>query len=269
MPLSNNRETFGHTHRRANIHKGSGLICDDEVVKKERMNTRPGFSGEKHGYSLCSGARFNYLGPSTNVDARLARGDKPINDLDSFAQEHDIAYNKIAKDVKAKRIDRPEFVARVKKADEIFKEKAVKSKDAPILGKIASKAILAKEIGEDLGVLSRSTFSGGGMIKKPEKEIKPADRLKKKVMQETRKNKKGGVIEIKPDKEKEDQEGGLLGALALSVLSGLATTAIDKLITHFTEDKKGSGMPKTKKEKIKFLAENVPEGLLLKVARRI
>jgi len=35
---------------------------------------------------------YNYCGPFTKLDKRLARGDKPINKLDAGCQQHDIFY---------------------------------------------------------------------------------------------------------------------------------------------------------------------------------
>lgn len=55
---------------------------------------------------------FNYLGPGTKLEERLARGDKPINKLDEAAMEHDIFYNK-HKGVKERH-----------KADEVLEYKA-------------------------------------------------------------------------------------------------------------------------------------------------
>jgi hypothetical protein len=37
---------------------------------------------------------YNYCGPGTKLDKRLARGDKGINQLDEACREHDIAYSK-------------------------------------------------------------------------------------------------------------------------------------------------------------------------------
>ena len=36
---------------------------------------------------------YNYCGPGTRLEKRLARGDKGINALDSACKEHDIAYS--------------------------------------------------------------------------------------------------------------------------------------------------------------------------------
>jgi hypothetical protein len=34
----------------------------------------------------------NFTGPGTKLDERLARGDKPVNQIDALSKEHDIAY---------------------------------------------------------------------------------------------------------------------------------------------------------------------------------
>ena len=99
----------------------------------------------------------------------MKRGDPPINDLDSSARKHDIAYFNFAKALKENKISRPEFLGKIKQADAEFKQWARKSKDAPILGKISANLIGAKEIAEDL-FLPTKFFSGAG---------DPAHRLKK------------------------------------------------------------------------------------------
>jgi hypothetical protein len=35
---------------------------------------------------------YNYCGPGTKLDKRLARGDKPVNRTDEICKKHDIAY---------------------------------------------------------------------------------------------------------------------------------------------------------------------------------
>lgn len=42
---------------------------------------------------------YQYCGPGTKLEERLARGDKPINKLDAACMQHDIAYSK-SKDLK-------------------------------------------------------------------------------------------------------------------------------------------------------------------------
>ena len=36
---------------------------------------------------------YNFCGPGTNLEERLARGDKPINELDACCMVHDIVYS--------------------------------------------------------------------------------------------------------------------------------------------------------------------------------
>tara|TARA_Y100001963_G_scaffold113369_1_gene157017 strand:- start:31 stop:330 length:300 start_codon:yes stop_codon:yes gene_type:complete len=44
---------------------------------------------------------YNFCGPGTNLEERLARGDKPINELDACCMVHDIVYSQ-TKDKKAR-----------------------------------------------------------------------------------------------------------------------------------------------------------------------
>lgn len=64
---------------------------------------------------------YQYCGPGTKLQKRLARGDRGINSLDAACKEHDIAYSK-SKDITERH-----------KADQILQERAwdrVKSGDA-------------------------------------------------------------------------------------------------------------------------------------------
>ena len=66
---------------------------------------------------------YQYCGPGTKLQKRLARGDKGINPLDAACKEHDIAYSQ-SKDIK----DRHQ-------ADRVLSEKAwqrVISKDSDL-----------------------------------------------------------------------------------------------------------------------------------------
>ena len=46
--------------------------------------------------------KYNYCGPFTRLDKRLARGDKGINELDEICKQHDIAYRDAKGDKKKK-----------------------------------------------------------------------------------------------------------------------------------------------------------------------
>lgn len=49
---------------------------------------------EFHPYSFKKKKRYQYLGPGTFLNKRLARGDPGINRLDRIAKQHDIDYSK-------------------------------------------------------------------------------------------------------------------------------------------------------------------------------
>lgn len=76
---------------------------------------------------------YNYCGPGTKLAARLARGSKPINGLDSACQEHDIAYSKNKENISARHA-----------ADNVLADKAwqrVKARDASFGEKAAAYAV--------------------------------------------------------------------------------------------------------------------------------
>lgn len=63
------------------------------------------YKGETHAWLLTSSGiqRANYCGPGTNLEKRLADGDKPVSKMDSICMQHDIAYAeaKTSEDVRA------------------------------------------------------------------------------------------------------------------------------------------------------------------------
>lgn len=87
---------------------------------------------------------YQYCGPGTKLQKRLARGDPGINPLDAACKEHDIAYSK-HKDIKERH-----------KADQILENKAwsrVKSSDASVGEKAAAWAVTnAMKIKRKLGM---------------------------------------------------------------------------------------------------------------------
>lgn len=72
---------------------------------------------------------YQYCGPGTKLEKRLARGDVGVNQLDRACKEHDIAYNQY------------QDTTNRQKADRILAEKAwqrVKSSDSSLGEKAAS-----------------------------------------------------------------------------------------------------------------------------------
>jgi hypothetical protein len=285
-----NRFTHKHSKTTGGLH-GGGFV--DETVRKgiaylvkraspeEETITRPGYLGEKHVMLLSQdGKRYanhNFSGPGTNVDARLARGDKPVDQVDACSMLHDISYNTLTKAVRAKKIDRKTYLQGVKSADDKFRACASSVVDRPKLGKIASTAIGAKAFAEDIGLIPVSIFSGGG-----KKDPKPADKLRRMAMNAVR----GGsmIVRAEPDEDipvekssrkkvhvkgitvGNSQAGGfapLLIGLAGSLLAGLAEKGIEKLIEHFS-GKKGGGLEgMSKQDKIEHLLKTIDPTMLI------
>lgn len=76
---------------------------------------------------------YQWCGPGTNVQKRLARGDPGINPLDSACKEHDIAYFQNRENIEQRNL-----------ADKILAEKAwqrVIAKDSSIGEKTAAYAV--------------------------------------------------------------------------------------------------------------------------------
>lgn len=129
-------------------HKGSGLL------KQE-------FKGEKHIPLVTpKGIKLGqYCGPGTHLDARERRGDKGLNYTDAQCKKHDEAYDRIQKS----NVPKKEKGKMVRKADN-FLIKALK-KHKGINPKIVSTGMKAKKIAEDIGILDRSKYVGGGAEK--------------------------------------------------------------------------------------------------------
>ena len=89
---------------------------------------------------------YNYVSPHTDLLLRKKLGDnKPLNDLDEAAQEHDYSYLH-EKEQYNKDHNKKQHINNVWKSDEIFINKAKNSQNDPIIGNIASKLISTKNI---------------------------------------------------------------------------------------------------------------------------
>lgn len=96
---------------------------------------------------------YSYCGPGTKLAARLARGDPPINKLDSACREHDIAYSKNRDNIDYRNA-----------ADKILADKAwqrVLSKDSTLGEKAAAYAVT--------NAMNLKSKLGMGVKKKPKK----------------------------------------------------------------------------------------------------
>jgi hypothetical protein len=229
-------------------------------IPEERELSRPGFQGERHAIAIPSLVKYNFLGPGTRIDLRSERGDRGINDLDEAGRKHDLAYFNNAILFKKNKITKHDFLGNIKKSDSEFKEEARRSRDAPLMGKIASNLIGTKEIAESL-FLPTSVFSGAGLKKIVKKEQSPLENLQKLVNNSKKNN--NGQREIKMidiiKNNNESQQGGIIPLVGIAVgaiISALSSKAIDMLVDHF-KGQNGNGINYSdnlnKKEKIDYL----------------
>ncbi len=118
---------------------------------------RPAYPGEAHALlKLKSGrwGRANYMGPGTNVVARIRRGDPPRTASDRVAQAHDIEYS--LNPSNTTQADR-NMIARMK---DLESRKA----DAPFNISLGKRAIQAKLLAERAGIkIPLPTGSSGPM----------------------------------------------------------------------------------------------------------
>lgn len=194
------------------VGRGGGFISK---ITNRAIDSLP-FEAHLKGYNFC--------GPGTRLQERLARGDKGINPLDEACKLHDIAYATY-KDSDRRRIADKELAerawARVKSTDAKFGEKA-----AAWLVTTSMKA-KAKIGGGGGGKVKKRRSSrpkhrrgkgiGGGVCK----------RRRRKNVRKRRKTTRGGVIPLLPI---------FAGLSALGSLAGGAS-AVAKVIT----DSKNAG----------------------------
>lgn len=130
---------------------------------------------------------YNFVGPGSDAERRLKLGIKPVNNTDSAAMEHDLEYGAIQRQYKSGKITREQADKLTRLSDEKLKRNfALARKNAPIgekvLNNLAHTAISAKNLGENLGVISPGKFVGYG---KPA----PLKSLKKKALKIAHKKK--------------------------------------------------------------------------------
>lgn len=100
---------------------------------------------------------YNFAGPGTNVERRLAQNIQPIDGIDAAAKQHDIDYTLDFQN----RMKRGNKVSKqeVQAADKRFVEKVKQSRgDNPVFAALIPPVFKAKEIAENTGVLSHTAF---------------------------------------------------------------------------------------------------------------
>jgi len=239
--------------RGLNVHYKSGRGIGDYVnAGLSFMNTNQEFEGEKHAVGIegdYKGKLHQWLGPGTNIDKRLQRGDQGISDLDKTAKLHDLGYKKIGDDYKKGFITKSEAIKKVHNEDTSFINEARRSRDEPKLGNIAANAINLKMNSEKIGVLPTRVFSGVG---KNEDKYNPAERLIEEAMKLKKKEVKKNIfrnnIEM-PKKQgggkkavsKKVKSGGFLPFL-IPLLSAVAGPLISEGVKKLTGGKKRKPM---------------------------
>ena len=110
---------------------------------------------------------YNYAGPGTQVERRLAQNIQPIDGIDAAAKQHDIDYTLNFQ----KRMKRGEKVSKqeVQMADKKFVDSVKQNKaDNPIFATVIPPVFKAKEIAENVGALSHTAFfdpsTGSGVM---------------------------------------------------------------------------------------------------------
>ena len=130
----------------------SDMIRANLPIEKQ---IRSGFSGEKHAVlKLPNGklGRASFMGPGTEIIKRLKRGDKGRTPADRVAKAHDIRYS-LAEDIKDIRNADKKMIQTLKS----FRRRGI---DKRFNTDVEMRAIQAKVIGENLGVIKRTAFSG-------------------------------------------------------------------------------------------------------------
>lgn len=234
----------------AHRQHGGGVI--DSLMKPFTVRK---YGNEAHARSLDPAhflQGYNYVGPRTEVLYRDKIGDnKPLNDLDATAKEHDFAYLR-EKEEYEKDHNKVKHMRNIHRADDVFIHKAKNSRDDPIMGKISSKLIATKEGLEKAGLMDTKRFSGFGAEEGSE-NADPVARLRVLVQEQYKKDTKKDKI----------QKGGVLPLvpIGIAVASALAGKLSGDLYDWIKSKITGSGMKvpyhKTKKQKIQFIKEVV------------
>jgi hypothetical protein len=148
------KKKMGRAKHRRRKMRGRGLFSDEIPDPK----SRPGFPGEKHAIRLSSpfkGSSYNWMGPGTNIAARLARHDPGINQADEIAKKHDLAYYHMKSEhdpEKRKQIE-------IKADEDAINEWRSSADKARAEVRLAIGAILAKMDAQRAGLVKYGIFS--------------------------------------------------------------------------------------------------------------
>lgn len=148
------------TYKKTRKQKGKGVIKTVKNKLTGKVGTtirnmlnrnpksRPLYPGEAHAVELSGkykGSSYNFMGPGTQVEKRIARGDRGINGADEIARVHDMEYVALGKITNKQQRIQAEI-----NADKKFLRKIAKFKYLPEV-KAAWVAIAGKLAGQLAG----------------------------------------------------------------------------------------------------------------------
>jgi hypothetical protein len=186
-PIASKGKGMNGIEAKLNKSAGKGFIKDSFAGLVKRVNGAidsnlepvegnvPLAAGEMHSKKITRKdgklkyENYNFLGPGTKVEERLAKGVQPINQMDDAARTHDQQYTLDFQ----KRMKEGQKVSKleVQLADKRFVDKVKKNKkDDIVLATAIPPLFAAKKLAEDTGVLSHTSFfdpktTGKGMKK--------------------------------------------------------------------------------------------------------
>jgi len=144
-----------------NVDESKAIPAGTGVINRLTGNTK-GFAGEKHAKFLTSKkvlgkdipviTTANFTGPGTQIEARVSRGDKGVNDIDEASKLHDLDYLRLSKQ------SRPVTKEQVQKADAAYMARISRTKDDPSMKKFVLAIFASKRVAENAGLLSHLKF---------------------------------------------------------------------------------------------------------------
>ena len=178
------------------------------MVPDSDENARSGFPGEKHAILKLPNGKYgmaNYMGPGTQLEKRLKRGDPPRCPADAVSKAHDLRYS-----ITTNSDD-------IRDADVKMVDKMGKIKDAPHNIFLGKRLIQAKMAAEDLGIMKKDAF-----VKKMKKRSREDSEILKTEL---------GKMEMQGygrKKRRKQQSGGFIFTMAaiIAALSSAASAAL-------------------------------------------
>jgi hypothetical protein len=226
------------------------------LLPSSDKNARPGFPGEKHALLKLPNGRIgvaNYMGPGTQIEKRLARGDPPRTLSDKVAQAHDIRYSLATNQKDVRNADR-KMVSKLKQIERT-------RGDSKFNTQLGMRMIQAKMLAEKTGLAKPGKIASFGGIKDSSKpgfmtkldELEqegfglPGDMLKAKLQTKySRKRKRGpkrtngkglALAGLGPDK---------LSKMLSSLTTSKILPALLKMLSGGSLKLAGQGMPQKK-----------------------